>query len=400
MKKTLILVVALFALITVLVILGNIITIGEKITAVVGVPYLEYAFYLLLFGVFAYLVYVAMVQPMMRIHHAPEFPVLSVEEKEKGVSDEEYRKRLVRFAEKLCNNCYYLPSSKREEHQTELRNELASMVNAEDLAPLKDFLTEELKQRYRKIDHHIITYATKVFIITAISSSSRIDTLATLGLNYRMVADIVRSSGFRPNKLQLIKLYYYVICSAFFSYFFQGVSDGVDGLVDSLSDASDLDVSEVEIPDMDASTIDFTQYVKSLNLPGIPLSPLADGLANGIMTIAIGYITKYYLQKGSKELKGAKGRAVKLKAKMKALGQIPVLLTEIPKQIGDTGLSWAMKGFEKAYKKMSKNKVTEGEDFMADMDRYDPEKDNLASPSEERGESQRRKKKGIFNFWK
>ena len=52
MKKTLILVVILFVLITVIVILGNIITVGEKMTAVVGAPYLEYAFYLILVGLF------------------------------------------------------------------------------------------------------------------------------------------------------------------------------------------------------------------------------------------------------------------------------------------------------------------------------------------------------------
>ena len=231
-----------------------------------------------------------------------------------------------------------------------------------------------------------------MFIITAVSSSNRVDTLATLGLNYRMVSDIVRSSGFRPNRFQLIKLYYYVISSAFFSYFFQDVSESVDDMIDGLTDSADIDVSDVEIPDVDASNIDFTQYVKSLNLPGIPLAPLADGLANAIMTIAIGYIAKYYLQKGAKELKGAKGRAVKLKAKMKALGQVPPLLVEIPKQIGSTGLSWAMKGFEKAYTKMSKNKSTDKDDFMSDMDRYDSED---VMPIEDT-----RKKKGLFNFWK
>ena len=72
------------------------------------------------------------------------------------------------------------------------------------------------------------------------------------------------------------------------------------------------------------------------------------------MTIAIGYITKYYLQKGAKELKGAKGRAVKLDAKMKAFGQVPTLLKEVPLQIGNTSLSWLMKGFEKIYSKMGK----------------------------------------------
>ena len=131
--------------------------------------------------------------------------------------------------------------------------------------------------------------------------------------------------------------------------------------------------------------------MKGLNLPGVPLAPLADGLANSIMTIAIGYIVKYYLQKGSAELKGAKGRRVKLRAKIKALGQIPHLLAEVPMQLGNTGLSWAMKGFEKAYKKVTKDKqpIVENDTFD-DIERVDEEDIVKESP----------KKKWSFNFWK
>ena len=235
-----------------------------------------------------------------------------------------------------------------------------------------------------------------MFIITAVSSSNRLDTLATLGLNYRMVADIVRASGFRPNHLQLVKIYYYVISSAFLSYFFQSAADSADDLLDGITDAEldtfDVDVSDMEIPDVDASNIDFTQYVKNLNLPGIPIAPLADGLANAVMTVAIGYITKHYLQKGSKELKGAKGRRVKLKAKMKALGQVPTLLVEIPKQMGNTGLSWAMKGFEKAYGKMAGHPdASSSTDPLDDIDAITPEE---VLPTEKKS-----RKKGIFGFW-
>jgi hypothetical protein len=391
MKKVLILTLILFVTISIVVILGNVITIGEKFTTVFGTPYVEYAFYLLLVGLFTYLVYYAILEPMRRIHNAPEFPMLSVEEKAKGISDEVYRKRLVSFGEKISDNCYYLDVKKREAHQTELKNELSSLSTSQDTEQIKAFLDKELRERYKAVDRQIMKYGSKVFIITAISSSSLIDTLATMGLNYRMVADIVRSSGFRPNKLQLVKMYYYVISSAFFSYFFQGVSDSVDGIVDSLSDASDIDVTDVEIPDVDVSTVDYTQYVKNLNIPGIPLGPLADGLANAVMTIAIGYIAKCYLQKGSKELKGANGRRVKLKSKLKALGQIPRLLVEVPEQIGSSGLSWVVKGFDKAYGKMNKKKSPDNNEVLKDIEDYDEEPEPLETKP---------KKKGIFNFWR
>ena len=222
MKKILILTLTLFITIFVVVILGNVITIGEKFTTVFGVSYFEYAFYIILAGLFAYLVYYAILEPIRRIHNAPEFPVLAVENKEEGVTDDAYRKRLISFGEKICDNCYYLVPSKRGEHQTELKNELARLSTTQDIEQIRAFLDKEIKQRYKAVDGQILKYGSKVFIITAISSSSMIDTLATMGLNYRMISDIVRASGFRPNKLQLVKMYYYVICSAFFSYFFSG----------------------------------------------------------------------------------------------------------------------------------------------------------------------------------
>ena len=391
MKKVIILTLVLFVTVFVMVILGNVITIGEKFTTAFGTPYVEYVFYLLLTGLFAYLVYYAILEPMRRIHKAPEFPVLTVEEKEEGISDEVYRNRLLSFGKKICDNCYYLGVNNREAHQSELKNELSALSISQDTEQIKAFLEKEIKERYKVVDSQIMKYGSKVFIITAISSNSMIDTLATMGLNYRMVADIVRSSGFRPNKLQLVRMYYYVISSAFFSYFFQGVSDSVDGIVDSLSDVSDIDVTDVEIPDFDASTIDYTQYVKSLNIPGIPLGPLADGLANAVMTIAIGYIAKSYLQKGSKELKGANGRRVKLKAKMKALGQIPRLMVEIPEQIGSSGLSWVVKGFDKAYGKMNKKNSPDNSEVMKDIDYYDESPEPVETKPW---------KKRLFNFWK
>ena len=72
------------------------------------------------------------------------------------------------------------------------------------------------------------------------------------------------------------------------------------------------------------------------------------------------------------------------------LGQVPRLLVEVPEQIGSSGLSWAMKGFEKAYSKVTKNKSDD--EVMSNMDEYDSPED---APIEERP-----KKKSLFNFWK
>ncbi len=87
MKRVIILTIVLFVTISVVVIIGNVITIGEKFTTVFGTSYVEYVFYILLIGLFIYLVYYAIFEPMMRIHNAPEFPVLAIEGKEEDVPD-------------------------------------------------------------------------------------------------------------------------------------------------------------------------------------------------------------------------------------------------------------------------------------------------------------------------
>lgn len=368
MKKTLILIVLLFVIITVIVILGNVITIGEKMTAVFGVPYLEYLFYAVLFAVLLYLV----VYPLYRIHTTPEFPVLAVEEQGEDVSDDVYKKKLFAFANRICDNCYYLPDKKREVHQAALKNELSVIKEHDDITELKDFLQKEIDIRLKGVDCRIMNYSSKVFIITAISQSDRFDALTTLILNYRMIDDIIRASGFRPNKAQMVKQYSRILIASFLSYFVSGylhtdgleisLADTTDGLADSVSDVdlSDIDLSDMDITDMDLAAfdladvnlanVDFTKIMKSIKIPGFAIDTILDGIANTIMTLRIGYVTKSYLRKGAKELKGVKGAYVRKDAMISALKNFPVLLSEIPQRIGKGAWSKVINILTKVYK--------------------------------------------------
>lgn len=380
MKKTLILISLLFVVITIIVILGNVIIIGEKITAVIGVPYLEYFFYIALFALLLYLV----LYPMYRIYTTPEFPVLTIEEQEAGTSDEAYKKRLFSFANRICSNCYYLPESKRGVHQAALRKDLELLKTNDDLEGLKAFLQQELDIRLKGVDRRIMNYSSKVFIVTAISQSDRFDALTTLILNYRMIDDIIRASGFRPTKAQLVKQYARVLIASFFSYFVSGaintegieiqladtadgVADGIDSsLMDGVSDSvSDMDVSavdgmDIEITDLDLAAfdladvnignVDFTKIMKSIKIPGVAIDSILDGIANTIMTLRIGYVTRAYLKKGAKELKGVKGAHVRKDAMISALKKFPVLLAEIPQRVGTGAWTKVIDLLTKIYK--------------------------------------------------
>lgn len=369
MKKTLIACAALFLTITVVVILGNVITIGEKMTKVFGTPYLEYAFYLLLFVVLIWLV----VYPMYRIHHAPEFPVLDIEE-QGDATDAAYQKRLFAFAKRLSNNCYYLPEHYRPIHQNELQQQLADIRNRQDFEALKELLQKEINVRVKCIDRRIMNYGSKVFIVTAISQSDRFDALTTLVLNYRMIDDIIRASGFRPTRPQLVKQYCRILAAAFLSYFVSSSldSDGItitlgdaandslgdtaagEGLVDGLDsvdfDIADIDLAAFDLADIDLSNVDYTKILKSIKIPGFAIDSILDGIANTIMTLRIGYVTKAYLRKGPKELKGKKGARVRKEAMKQALMNFPKLLRDAPERLGKGAWSKVLTLLQKVYK--------------------------------------------------
>ena len=418
MKKTLIAVATLFLVITAIVILGNVITIGEKMTKVFGTPYLEYAFYLLLFVVLMWLV----AYPMYRIHTAPEFPILDVnaydteaqnaslsvvpssgatgvsraatdvaaapqrganppfatEGEGSGVvakkkSEAQAFKSLYSFARRISSNCYYLPEHYRPKHEEELQQQLAEIHKQRDVVALKDFVQKEVDVRIKCIDRRIMNYGSKVFIVTAISQSDRFDALTTLVLNYRMIDDIIRASGFRPTRAQLIKQYGRILAAAFLSYFVSSSldSDGVtialgdstadsldgaatDGLADSLDnidfDIADVDLAAFDLGDVDLSNVDYTKLFKSIKIPGIAINSILDGIANTIMTLRIGYVTKSYLTKGPKALKGKRGAQVRKEAMKNALLNFPKLLRDAPERLGKGAWSKILVLLQKVYK--------------------------------------------------
>ena len=76
MKRNLILIAGITIAVLVMMLLGNVITIGEKLGEVCNTVYVEYAFYALILILAA----VFVIRPIMRVHNAPEFPVMAVDD--------------------------------------------------------------------------------------------------------------------------------------------------------------------------------------------------------------------------------------------------------------------------------------------------------------------------------
>ena len=217
-----------------------------------------------------------------------------------------------------------------------------------------------------------------------------------------MIDDIVRASGFRPTKAQLVKQYGRILIASFFSYFVSGaidtdgieikLADAADGVADGLDSVTDLDASavdgmDIDISDMDLAAfdladvnignVDFTKIMKSIKIPGFAIDSILDGIANTIMTLRIGYVTRSYLKKGAKELKGVKGAYVRKDAMISALKNFPVLLAEIPQRVGTGAWSKVIELLTKIYK---------------------VEEESVADTSPK--ENIKPKKKGFFHFFR
>ena len=292
MKKTLISLAVALALVLVILLAGNVITIGDKLSA--ASPVLAWVFYLLLAAAFVWLVVV----PTCRILLAKPFPKLSVDPAAEDTP--ELRAELKGFARSLADNLGDLPADEAAAHRAEL---LAQVEGYYDLPELRGIIQTELDRRFGKAQGHIYQWAKTVFLVTTVSQTGRIDALTSLVINCRMIADVIRCSGYRPTWGQLGRQYARILATSLFSYY--------------LSDT--LDKVEVD-PEM--------LHLKALsNMPlvGTVTKSLVDGTANTLLSLRIGHVTLAYLREGAQALSGKAGVKVRRRAMLDAVKSFLVL---------------------------------------------------------------------------
>lgn len=359
MKRNLLIITLLFLGSFVILLLGNIIIIGEKIASLLNVAWTEYAFYALILIVF----YAIVIRPVVRVHRAPQIPALSVD----GDWDVT---QLVAFGNKLADNCRYIPKDKtcpelRKLHQQKMREDIARYATDKD--ELVQILSNELKLRIEGgelkevtgprvedvhsvriigINRRIIEWAKSVFMVTAISQNGKFDTVSVLYMNYKMIEDVIIASGFRPTRQQLFRQYVNILLTSLMTFVASEVFKDMDSVApfESLADAtpdaaSDIDLSDVELSDVaaDATDVDlddigdtvsggigFLNVLSKLSIPGVVIGSICDGIVNSLMTLRIGYVTRNYLVGGMNSLNGIKAkRKAKRAAVKEALKSLP-----------------------------------------------------------------------------
>ncbi|WP_196045615.1 hypothetical protein, partial [Bacteroides thetaiotaomicron] len=345
----------------VILLLGNIIIIGEKIASLSHVAWAEYAFYTLILVVF----YVVVIRPVVRVHRAPQIPALSID-------GEWNTAQLVAFGHKLADNCNYIPKDKscpelRKLHQQRLlegleryatsREELVQIISEElklrieggELKETSGPRTEDMHSvRIIGINRRIIEWAKSVFMITAISQNGKLDTVSVLYMNYKMIEDVIVASGFRPTRQQLFRQYVNILVTSLMTFVVSEVFKDMGSvapfgsLADQSSDAaSDIDISDasVDAADVDLDDIGdtvsgdtgFLSILSNVKIPGVVIGSICDGIVNSLMTLRIGYVTRNYLIDGMNSLNGIKAKRkakrVAVKEALKSLPKVVVVGT-------------------------------------------------------------------------
>ena len=339
MKRNLIIIIATLVCIIVMMLLGNIIIIGEKIGHLT-VWWLEYVFY----GLILLLALYFLIVPMIRIHRAPPFPVL-------GVSDDADERELRAFGRKLVGNCRYITDAeRRKDHQRRLDAQLLQASG--DVAKLKQCIRDEVEIRLngneemdvKGINYLIKDWGKTTFMLTAISQNSKVDTVGMIIMNYKMIESIVCASGFRPTSQQLFRMYVSILSTSLITYC----------LSEALSDTGDLAPFDFGDLDEDAATesvveassgdsgFSFYGFLRKLKIPGVIVGSLADGAINLLMTLRIGYVTRAYLLQGAQSMSNLRGKVSVRRAAMKeALKAAPAIAAAGSGQIGKKAYTFA-----------------------------------------------------------
>lgn len=292
MKKTLISLAVALALVVLILLAGNVITIGDKLAA--ASPVLAWVFYGLLLVLLVWL----LVIPTCRILLAKPFPKLSVDPDAEDTP--ELRAELKDFARSLADNLGDLPAEEAAAHRAELLGQLDRFY---DLAELRGIIQTELDRRFDKAQGHINQWAKTVFLVTTVSQTGRIDALTSLVINCRMIADVIRCSGYRPTWGQLGKLYARILATSLFSYY--------------LSDTLDKVEVDPEMLHLGA--------LSKIPLMGTVTRSLVDGTANTLLSLRIGHVTLACLREGSAALAGKAGAKVRRQAMLDAVKSFLVL---------------------------------------------------------------------------
>jgi len=272
----------------IMVILSSVLQLGERLNAIS--PYLEYAFY-----VVSALLFVLLIgRPLVQILFSPTFSMDSL------FSDEQNAKKNFLMYKRVTKNIM------TETYLTE--NEKASLeASIGNALELKESLSQVFDKTIKKeLNKIIVKHAETVFLSTAISQNGRLDSLAVITINLKLIKELVVKCGFRPSYPALGRLSFNIMTSAV--------------IAESLEN---INLNEL-FPNKTLNALSDIPFLKTI------LGSLAQGVGNALLSLRVGIICRNYL---FMNLKGLTKNDIRRMAFGEAILLLPSVLAESVKKM-------------------------------------------------------------------
>ncbi len=244
--------VGVFLIIT-LILLSSVLNVGERLTKIS--PYVEYGFYVFTFILF----FILVLRPILIILFQPTFSIECL------FDENEYAKRNYHMYKKVARNLLKVDYLTDDDKSKLLEAMSEPKVLKLELSHLFD---TKIKKELNKI---IIKNAETIMISTAISQNGRLDFLAVLVVNLRLIKSLVVECGFRPSMAALAKLSINVLLTSL-------IAEGLEG----------LDFGEL-FPNTTANTLTDIPLIRPI------ASSIFQGLGNALLSLRVGIICRNFL---------------------------------------------------------------------------------------------------------
>lgn len=233
-----------------LMLLSSVINIGERLRRIhVSV---EIAFYVLVFLI----VFLVIINPIRIILTSPSFEICTTLDPDSHKVRSVYRA----VARNMAKN-----QNVDEEH----RLLLTKYKNYDELQMNMTVVFHDCIKK--NLNNIIIKKAKTVLISTAICQNARMDMITVFSVNLNMIKDLVTECGFRPNMTNLSKLTINVFSTAL-------IAEGLESI--SIDDI---------LPNSVNNALGQIPFIKPV------MASVTQGIANALLTIRIGCVTRKYL---------------------------------------------------------------------------------------------------------
>jgi uncharacterized membrane protein len=272
----------------VMIIVSAVLDLGDKISRVH--IYLGYAFY----GLSSILFIILFIRPLFLVIFSPSFSINHL------FNEEQNARKNHRMYRKVSRNLLkedYIGTEEKEMIESSMTDPLA----------LKKALSHTFDKTIKKeLNKMIVEHAETVYLSTAISQNGKLDAVAVITINFRLIKNLVQKCGFRPSYMSLGKLSLNILGTALIA-----------------ENLEDMNFSEI-FPNSTVNALQEVPLLKTVT------GSFAQGVGNALLSLRVGIICRNYL---FMDLKGLSKREIRKIAFAEAVVLLPRVIAESLKKL-------------------------------------------------------------------